>query len=299
MSNLELPSGFVNTGVICWLNSLLQALIANKHFTDILKVEYKKDKNISSCTHKELYNLLKKIDIIENIEKSSILVLNGVITDLQNKKRKIDLGFGQQSSSEGLTLILEMLNNKKIDNKFNHSYEVTLQCDNNNEIISKTRTTNNIFYLFDEKSLIKDKLMQFLLYHISELEENTIPHDYREKHIKGNRYSRIFRLKYIPHIVIISLNRYFTVGKNKHHQRNPNIKLPNDFSMPGINGKSILYKKISEIDHLGSLEGGHYISRCLKDDDNVYLFNDSHVKLSKFGTLPSTYLTFYGRIEDS
>ena len=286
-------SGFNNTGIICWFNSLLQALISDQYFINILKNI--NDKNNPSNTLKELNNLIDKIDNNENIKDSSLQILRAIIVDLKNRKRNFDIGNSQQSSSEGLVLLLDMINNNQIDKLFNHHYEVVLKCDNNNEIISKERLTNNIFYLFDEKQLLERGLRNYIISHNDVLEENMIPESYKKKHVSKNKYSRTYKLKYIPYIVIFALNRYFTDGK-RYIQRNDSIKLPDTFTLPSFNKKEILYKKISEIDHVGSLNGGHYVSRCLRND-KIYLFNDINVSLSKLETLPSTYLTFYTRVD--
>ena len=274
------PSGFNNTGVICWFNSLLQSLISCHKFVEYFKGQKIKEEN--SCIHNELINLIIKIEENEDIKNMSSILLNALVKDLQNKNKKIDLGFGQQASDEGFIFLLDIINKKKLEKIFEHVYEEVIICKETDKVVSRKRSYNNIFNVFDEENLIKNGLNEYILQN----EESDLK-DYG----KENTYRRLYILRRISPIIIIALNRFNTDGKN-FKPRNAKIKLPDYLEFPHINGTIMKYKKISEIDHTGSLSGGHYVSRCLRND-NVYLFNDINVSNCHLETLQSTFLTFY------
>lgn len=279
---MDTPSGLKNNGVICWLNSVMQALLSSRIFCSSFG-----ELSDESNTYREFRTLIKKINNKEDISMSSISILKALIYDLKRQQKSIDIGIGQQSSSEGLIQILDMLNNKDINSRFYHVYEDTVQCDQTGAVVSKVRSINNIFYIFDEETLLEKGLREFLLSHSSVLDEDFTP----DNHEEGNTYRRFYTLRRMPEIVVIALNRYLTNGR-EHKKRNPNIKLPNEFYMPHNKEGDIKYDKIAEVHHMGGLNGGHYVS-VAKRNNQTYLFNDEHVRQHTLETLTSTYLAFY------
>lgn len=279
---MDTPSGLRNSGVICWLNSLLQAMLSSR----ILCSSFEESSD-ESATHREFRTLIQKAIKKEDISLSSSSILRALITDLRRQQKSIDIAFGQQSSSEGLILILDMLNKKEINDRFYHVYEDTIQCDQTGKVVSKVRSINNVFYIFDEETLLERGIRDFLLCHSNVLDEDFTPDD----HEPGHTYRRIYTLRRIPEIVVIALNRYMTNGR-AHKKRNPKIKLPNEFSMPHNKEGDIKYTKIAEVHHLGGLNGGHYMS-VAKRGNQSYLFNDEQVTPRAMETVPTTYLTFY------
>ena len=280
------PFGLKNGGVICWLNSLLQALISSETFRKSIK-----ESSDESVTIQQLRTFIQLFEDKEDISLSSTLILKALVSDLAKRKHKIDMGFGQQSSSEGLVLILDVISNTT-HHCFDHIYEDSIECIQTGDTVSKIRSTNNIFYIFDEETLLEKGLRNFLLSHSTDLDSGFIPDDYKKEHQPDYTYRRHYTLRRMPNVVVIALNRYMTNGKQSK-ERNPEIKLPDTFTMPHVRKGEIVYKKIAEIDHIGrSTLGGHYVARA-KRDDNSYLFNDEHVQLHRLETCPTTYLTFY------
>ena len=291
---MDYPSGLRNIGAICWLNSLLQSLLTCKHFFDYIRTHKDIHKN---NTYKSLVEICESIEKSDDILDKSSYFLKAFISDLKSNKKEIDIGFGYQCSSEGLILILDQINSPKINSLFTHSYEIELVCNESGKSLSKRRANDTIFYIFDEESLQKKGLRDYLLSHESELEKEFIPEDWKNEHQPHYTYKRVAQLKRISEIVVIALNRYMTTGL-KSLPRNAAIKLPNTFTIDSNKQIAMHYKKIAEIDHLGSLRGGHYISRCVRDKD-VYLLNDSSYKKFQLETLPSTYLTWYELTEET
>lgn len=272
--------GFNNTGVICWFNALLQGLLSCKYFVHTIMTREGNQNPIVL----ELQKLIKSIDRCENSSKvyDSVGVLRALLTVLRHKEKQRYREFagGQQSASEGFTLLLDYIDSAELNQFFTHKYEEQILCieTGKNEPDTTNHGFNNQFMVFDEESLMRDGLDSFIKYH-----EHLLT-DYKGTDPRGT-YKRVYGLKYLPKIVVILLNRY--------HRRNPNISLPPSFDMPSclING-SMRYKKVAEVDHAGSLGGGHYLAKVLRND-KAYLCNDSTFVDYRLGTSPNTYMTFY------
>ena len=279
-----MPVGFHNTGTICWLNSILQAMVSSSDLCSTIK---NIDQTNASDLLLQLIDLIKKIDEHVDIQKKSIDILQTI--------SHTNLIHGQQASDEGFIILLDLINNKEICNLFTHIYEIKLICKQTNKILSKERSINNIFYMFDERILEETNLTTCILGYTHNLEDYT-PQEHMSYHKKHYKYKRVYKLRRIPEIVIICLNRYRTTGKGNIIARNNKIKLPQTFNIPDIDNKAMVYDKIAEIDHLGSLNSGHYICRA-KRNNKIYLFNDIRCTEYRLETLPSTFLTFYQRLK--
>ena len=77
---MDYPSGLQNTGVICWLNSVLQSLLSCKHFLNYIKTH--KDLNINN-TYKNLVEICESIEKSDDILGKSSLFLNALVNDLK------------------------------------------------------------------------------------------------------------------------------------------------------------------------------------------------------------------------
>lgn len=264
------PKGFNNvTGACCWWNSLLQALLCSKHFVDTIQKEIID----SNSSHSLIY--LKKI--IKN-ETDSINGLKALLVDLQKYQPSMIkiVSEGQQSASEGLVLLLERLNLDSVNHLFTHCYLQSIRTVEG-ESVSSRRESNNFFAEFDEEDLLKRGLLECLL-----TVEQEMP-DY--KHKDNKLCIKTLKLKRIPTIVVVLLNRY--------KRKNASIKLPDNFNVNHISGRHIQYNKISCVDHFGSLHGGHYIARGNRNSE-TYLFNDITLQKNiSLETTSNTYITFY------
>ena len=67
--------------------------------------------------------------------------------------------------------------------------------------------------------------------------------------------------------------------------------------------KNAVYELFGIVDHMGSLNGGHYVSRVRNpDDQNWYNFNDSQVSRARLSfpeDSSSAYILFYKKMEPS
>ena len=271
--------GFTNIGAICWFNSMLQLLISSKYIIKSILDDNKENKNKLLI---EFQNFLICYTSNSLTQNNSIKLLHVFLHEVKEKHPKSVLNYlTQQSASEGMTFFLDMLNSKSLNNILTHITEESIICKQTKEVISSKKNVNNQFMLFNTNDLIKRGLPDTILCSQDNLEEDFVPENYKKDINK--QYKRVYILKYIPEVIIISLNKY--IQKN-------NIILPEVFKIPHVNGSDMIYNKKAEIDHLGVLGGGHYISRVLRQD-KVFLFNDNIYSDSELKTNRNTYITLY------
>ena len=104
----------------------------------------------------------------------SSIVLRSILHTLRQKhpKRYLEFATGQQSSSEGFTLLLDYIDNKLLNSMFTHRYEERVIRNNDVKAIeSKVIGENNQFMIFDEEELRKNGLCEYLKHHEHILKE--------------------------------------------------------------------------------------------------------------------------------
>ena len=262
------PKSFHNTGSCCWWNSLVQALLSCEHIISTLS-----EKTESST---KLYQGLTEL---VNNKTDNISLLKLFLVELKNKSPgtfKL-LAEGQQSASEGFALLLELLDSDSITELFTHSYQQELRDKETQKLISSMRSNNNFFTMFDENDLKTRGLLSCLL---SNEEE---PKDFKQVE-PGRHTTKVMSLKRISPIVVVLLNRYNSIRTD--------IDLPDNFQVRLKNGTITKYTKKACIDHIGELNGGHYIARGKRGSD-TYLFNDGMILKTNLDTHKTTYMTFY------
>jgi ubiquitin C-terminal hydrolase len=270
--------GFINIGAICWFNSMLQLIISSKYIIKSILDDEEEQNNLL----KEFQIFLRNYTSNNLSQNDSVKLLRIFLLEVKEKHPSSVLNsLAQQSASEGMTFFLDMLNSKHLNKILTHVTKESIVCKQTKEIISSKKNINNQFMLFDTNDLIKRGLPDALLCSQDNLEEDFIPEDHTKD--ANKQYKRVYILKYIPEVIIISLNKY--IQKN-------NVVLPDSFKIPHINGSDMVYIKKAEVDHLGSLGGGHYIGRALRED-KVFLFNDVNYSESQLKTNKNTYITLY------
>ena len=277
---MEQVVGFNNTGVICWFNSLLQCLLSSHYFVKIIMLTHSDNLIIKS-----LQDLIKSINERPQEVHNSSIILKSLLVILKDKdsNRFREFAMGQQSASEGFTLLLDYIDNNSLSALFTHRYEERVVWEKNlNKIESKIIGNNNQFMIFDENELKKSGLSEYIKYHEHPLDEYKSENPDTDPETK---FKRLYVLRYLPKVVVMLLNRYY--------KRNRDISLPEEFKIPSCQFDGfMLYKKIAEIDHMGSLNGGHYISKIIRNN-KAYMCNDSTYVPYRLETTSNTYMTFY------
>ena len=243
------------------------------------------------------------------ISNSTINILKALIIDLRERRPSIQFGRGQESAHEVFILLLDMMEpienldgdqsetssiissiKSPITKLFLHKCEWNTCCLKCSNTISKKIDYGVIFDMHhidsqENINYVKASLditggnssinspqafSKLIKQHISPLEGFMCPQCNTDDQIY-----RIYNLRRIPEIVFCSFNIYFQQGRRIRYFP-PNL----EFDAP--NNKKMNFKLIGQIEHSGSLSGGHYWAKGLRNDNIVYDLNDLNVSPSAF-----------------
>jgi ubiquitin C-terminal hydrolase len=125
------------------------------------------------------------------------------------------------------------------------------------------------------------------------------PEDYKcekcgLKNADDNPITQIYRLARLSSVIVLSFHGFASHKKDK---RSVPKYFPPQMSFNGTGGK-LLYKVVAQIEHSGTVRGGHYIAKCLRKSpsNNIQLYccNDSLITAAtELKATPNTYMVFY------
>jgi ubiquitin C-terminal hydrolase len=274
-----------NTGVLCYFNSLLQALTSCTSFNDvILKYEgtEKEQKNIVLMVY---IRFLKAVMAKENTTGYSKFLSRALCQKLtENSKgsqgKNTTFGSQQESASECFVLLLDILNIGKLRRLFSHRYELKIYCGKCKEHVSEELDIcTQLDYFQNVEVDSPEKFSRFLCRNVGKLEGYVCP-----KCGEMSDGLREHRLRMLPEIIFIVMNKY----KKKSEKY-----IPNEFSVPKMGGGTLDYTLVAHIDHSGCLSGGHYTATVIRKD-GIYLCNDMSLqRRDEFNNNPNTYIAIF------
>lgn len=271
------PVGFVNTGTLCYLNSMLQSLIGCDIFNKFL-VDNERN-YVANNLIMTYIGIIKKTRYLTDDN----VVLNDNITMLRHLISKLNsnssnFGYSQEDAGECFLLFLGAVDDKHIDKLFNHTYKCDVVCLNCN--ITKS-VENDISCQFDIFNYDKfTNIANHIKYN------KTILSGYECASCKqSDRMYKVNRLIDLPQIIIINFNKYY----NKYETDYPDFI---SFKKENTDDQYITYKLKSIITHYGRMTGGHYTAKSIRNGV-PYLFNDSQYSNTDMTTSSNTYILMY------
>ena len=254
---LPKASGLHNTGSICYFNSLLQVLVS------CTSLRYWKPTIID-----QLVAMFQKC---VSVSEFNVFDSSELLAALRIKVPQF--GHGQESASEALSLLLNSINNDELSNMFIHRFKYVTKCINCLHVTEQIRDHSMFFEMFHTTEVNVPNMIN----------HKTILSDYKCDKCANIGAIRISKLTMLPEIIICLFNVYYE--KRVH-------SFPQTLAFPGTHNNELIYTVVGQIEHFGSLSGGHYISRALRND-GVYLFNDLSFTKSKFEPTVNTYIVVY------
>jgi ubiquitin C-terminal hydrolase len=268
-----LPFGFINNGSLCYLNSILQALITCDTFTDYM-VDLKPKNRVTA----ELINIIIKVNAGQSIVDPSPF-FNELLLYVQHKYPKSKFGHGQQDSGEGFIMILDAIDDPIIYSMFMYRYLVKLWCPACDILLSKSTDESCILEVPPIDSLPEKKMSnQYITKSKSAAPDQTCP-----KCNQRGQCCKTYQLSRVPDILIVSFNKFN--GKCL-------IDYPRNLYFKTIQRTIIKFELVSKIEHYGTMDGGHYVS-VSKRYGGIFAANDSSISSGSLDPTADTYILFY------
>ncbi len=281
------PFGLNNTGVICWLNSLLQVLLSCSALNKVLlecEAEFKGNEFA-----REYIRLVRAIvpnrpedEPIDPAKfgHASANILNAFMKQLRSKNLAFAIGASQECADEAFTLFVDLFDHPKVSKLFSNVYELSITCKNCGDVVSSMRDKTYKINLFCQKKLdTQDIFCQYIRVHPSELDY------YKCEKCEQvmTRSHRIEKLKMLREIVVITFNKF--------HSKD-NRWFPESLVFNAKGGGALHYRLIGQIEHGGNMYSGHYYANALRGN-KFKRFNDSFVGDAATGPTPLTYMVVY------
>lgn len=281
--------GLHNTGVICYLNSMMQVFFSCSALNQYM---FENKQKFLDAAHKGrplgmMYiKLLEENGILWNgkkvtrIEDTTFTVRQGTVAPIlreiiESRKRNNStnnlLHHHQECYHEGLTYFIEALSDidSAIEDLFSIRYKMAVHC----RVCKTTKEgpqekPNFYFALFEEDPILqgsldsKVRIEDYIKRHVH------IPEDYKcdkckamnkvitdAKGVKtvAPNIQQVYRLARISSIIILIFNKY-DEKKMKY--------FPDSLDFSSKEGSHLHYELISQVEHYGNMRGGHYLTKC-------------------------------------
>jgi ubiquitin C-terminal hydrolase len=246
--------GLENTGSNCYFNALMQALCSCP----------------SLLYHIKRSNTPAAKKIIELMTSNKNTHLD--ILDMIRRNNR-HFGHGQECSHEAFMFFFDLLPSA-CKQLFTKKYKIVTHCPRCKLIYKKHEDYSTYIDMFGYQPNSSDE----------EFQDHILKSDHLTD-LKCTRCNNSLYRKYIltraDDIVVCVFNQY-------HQKKKYNF--PTALDLGRIDKKK--YKLVAQIEHFGSMAGGHYTARCLRAN-GVFNFNDNSYLSSRFEPTEYTYMIVY------
>lgn len=304
------PFGFNNLGATCYFNAMLQSLLSCTSFTqELLQCKESAEYNKNPVTKKliELIELAlslngtpeeKQSNIQDRLSQYSPAVWKEMVMFLC-RKNKIDVSDfmqGQQCAREGFHCLMDTMENfDSIQNIFLHRYKNMIYCFDCDKWVSNVESMYSLFEV--QPDLKTEQLERFKKYDTGQAQDMneflTKQTGYVDKFYvcpkckkDGEKYN-INCLVMVPEVLVVLSKKYIAGRKLNTH-----TNFPKTLEFKGNDTKTLTYEAVSQIEHSGGLDGGHYWA-VSRRTGGWYTLNDNSVSKSEFSPTKNTYMVFY------
>jgi ubiquitin C-terminal hydrolase len=277
------PVGLRNINVLCYLNSLIQALMScssvNMYFLKNEQIHI-----INKNTVAIEYTRLLKRSIISNphnvLDPSPLF--NVFISKVNEINPSGSFGKGQEDTGEMLHLFLETINDDELYRLFMHRYMSTVWCINCKKQLVKGTDKSMVIEIPNSYNPLNENSFN------EHIRQNNAPHKHICKYCKYEKCYSTYQLTYAPEVIIVMFH------KSNYKKK---IDFPEKLIFQSSNSNIIKYEITAKIEHYGNKNSGHYTAhsyRYHKNSEGIYKFDDEISKMEgSFKPTANTYFVFY------
>ena len=293
------PFPLENATGICHLNSILQCLCCCPAFTKQVlgNQDYMtRSRTGSAILSFVLHYIHRPLKFTVSIQQFSSIIMENFVKDLRHHRPESTFGNGQESFTDGLPLLLEMVaavdpnGRSPISDILTHRYrsEVTcLNCGAKFTSVDESLPTFDMFYIDNlrERPTTPETFSDAMLQYANPIEDFTC----EKCGTKGDGVVRNTLIR-APEIIMCVFNIYNTTIRRE----NRNYYFPERLEFPSSKSDGVLnYRVVAQVEHVGTMTSGHYTTRGLHHGV-VYNFNDSQrPTTSTFEPTKDTYIVLY------
>jgi len=309
--------GLNNTGVICYFNSFLQALAGCTSFTaEVLRA--KQSYLCRTATGAAVADFVAAYTAVPqraDLATRSAAVLHALVADLAVRRPAVAFGAGQESASEALVHLLDMMEppdtaDSPITRLFRHRFRCEVHCRGCKKVVSSEKDHAVHFTLFEMDGLktpptTVESFSRAVRRQVSRTEDYRCPScpcAACGTAAAGEGAAcaacgvprrpaaaiREYNLTMIPEIVFCMFNLYVGYGGARRARF-----FPPRLEFPGRGDDILFYELVGQIEHSGSLSGGHYWARGRRAGGAVHVLNDGAVSPGAFIPTVNTYVVVY------
>lgn len=288
------PHGLRNTGVICYLNSFIQALMSCTSITQFFLEQEERFLSENNTVAIEYVNLIKQANENNNPVLNPSRLFKAIIKEIRKKYPNKRFGRGQEDSGEGLHLFLDVINDDSLYKLFIHKYVFNIWCLECGKMLKKGTDSSVITEVFKKYRPIKSNGVSNKHPLNNHIFQYASPHpDYKCGHCGQTKCCSTYQLSSTPEIFTIMFHKF---------QKKSIMDFPEFMYFPTKIG-FIKYRIIAKIEHAGSMGGGHYWTHALRKTDTdglrMFILNDtSHTELGNTTPTNETYIIFYHYLEE-
>lgn len=304
--------GSVNMGATCYFNALFQALFSCTSLSHIM-IELKSDPNFKDDPIVAQYYRMLEINFSRKIvDKKGPLsrvipgIWKSILAYAQTRKDRVKLNQGQQCAGEGFHLFMESMDaSAKVQTLFTHTYRREITCEACDSVVA---TKKDPYCMFEVHPTLEAEQLEKFEGRDDQYKKEMPLNDFLKRqngYIEGYRcpncgdtghkFSTVM-LTMVPEILVILSKKYQPDGKRISMVKGI-TPFPEKITFDGYgkdvdDPKTFRYEAVAQVEHSGSLSGGHYWAVCRRKG-GWFTLNDSGVSAGKFAPTENTYMVFY------
>lgn len=277
--------GLNNTGALCYLNSLTQALLSCTNIHETLShCELGRNGKLLAQHYQKLANNEHTITSGSYPMDTTEPIFNAIRTFCHSRPDSIMPG-RHEDVHEGLVFLLDTLNSAEVNDQLYVGHMCSITCTVCKASRELPRETSKREIAVDLSSMVELHTRKEVVNAIRE--DAQYPRDYVCEHCRAtNTYNaelktvvpnvkQTYKLVRLSSVIILVFKKYN--GAHEWNTPKRNSYFPKKMRFRSKHNTTLVYKVVAQIEHFGDMHGGHYICHALRPKPEGY--HDKRAKL--------------------